>query len=284
MKKIILISFLSIVTAYCRAQIDLEHTFENSYITNGYYVYPGIIPFLTSTHGGMYYQYDEKSKIITLYNTDYSLYKSIHIDNNIIISGGEYTLTYILYISDKLFNDNDLIEFVAVYRSDSIYKIDSISGSKMQYKIKDENDNTLKDFPEKYYGGFYIFYIGNNSYKLMIEYWDVGFHLNHDVYSVPGTLPAGYPNGTKYEEYNKVQNYPFPNPANNFIELPYKLSMGESTIMNIYDGNGKLIEQKRIDSTFDRILLNTTSYKSGVYIYKYNGIINKFIVTNTLTN
>jgi hypothetical protein len=35
---------------------------------------------------------------------------------------------------------------------------------------------------------------------------------------------------------------------------------------------------KNIDAAFNVIKLNVESYKSGIYIYEYNGISNKFIV------
>lgn len=74
------------------------------------------------------------------------------------------------------------------------------------------------------------------------------------------------------------QTNPYPNPAAHTINLPYQLNSGEQTDMQIYDVNGKLIATKRIDVTFDKIVLNVSGYEKGMYVYKYNGKSAKFVV------
>ncbi len=46
--------------------------------------------------------------------------------------------------------------------------------------------------------------------------------------------------------------------------------------MNIYGINVELIESKRIDSVFDKILLDVSGYAKGTYLYEVNGASNRF--------
>jgi hypothetical protein len=96
-----------------------------------------------------------------------------------------------------------------------------------------------------------------------------------DIYSLPGTIPNNI-----QENVGKSTSMqpPFPNPSHSIVNLPYKLEQGQSSKMRIFNINGQLIETKNIDATFNVIKLNVESYKSGTYIYEYNGISNKFIV------
>jgi len=70
----------------------------------------------------------------------------------------------------------------------------------------------------------------------------------------------------------------FPNPASDYINIGYKLSDKAKTMMNIYNAKGQLIDQKQLNSNENTLKLNVSSYKSGMYLYEYNGVSNKFIV------
>ena len=94
-----------------------------------------------------------------------------------------------------------------------------------------------------------------------------------EIYSLPGSIPSSI---SKLESLNMLPAYP--NPTRAIINLPYVLEKGQTAVMRIYNINGQLSDQKEIDSSFDRILLNVESYHPGIYFYEYNGITNKFIV------
>lgn len=70
----------------------------------------------------------------------------------------------------------------------------------------------------------------------------------------------------------------FPSLTNNRINLPYNLNQDQSATINIYNLRRQIVEQKIIDRTFDQLKLNVNNYPTGVYIYEYNGISNKFTV------
>ena len=52
--------------------------------------------------------------------------------------------------------------------------------------------------------------------------------------------------------------------------------------MNIYDINGRLIEQKPIGYHFNNIVLETSDYKAGTYIYEYTLVSLKEMLTEKI--
>jgi hypothetical protein len=80
------------------------------------------------------------------------------------------------------------------------------------------------------------------------------------------------------DEVQIVKQFAYPNPAKTTIYLPYQLKLGETSVMHIYNAYGQLIETKKIDATFNTILLNVSNYSKGVYIFEVNGAGNKFVV------
>ena len=109
----------------------------------------------------------------------------------------------------------------------------------------------------------------NNKMIVYLRDWENGWVS--EIYSIDG-----------YDLNEKVMatsfGHAYPNPARNTISLSYNLNKGEQAEMLIYDANGKMIEKKTIDSTFDKILLNVESYTPGIYFYSVNGVSHKFVV------
>jgi hypothetical protein len=257
MKKIV-ISFILVITFITvEAQINLEHTFTSDYL--------GVSWFISNSNGIMYYSItDTITNQIKIYNQDYSIYKSVTINRPTGYSMG------ITNPSEQLFNTNNEIEFLIFlmkYTTQNIYETKMI--------LYDENASVIKDFGTyNYFAQPYVVSNGNTS-KLLIK--GISANANSQfvdqIYSLPGS-PANIISNFKFSNVQPA----FPNPSNSIVNLPYKLENGQETTMNIYNSNGQLIEQKIIDSTFDRIVLNVQSYKQGIYIYSYNGISNRFIV------
>jgi hypothetical protein len=54
----------------------------------------------------------------------------------------------------------------------------------------------------------------------------------------------------------------YPNPAKTIIVLPYVLEKEQTSMIKIYKLNGQLVEQKQIDSDFDKLFLNVEFYQS----------------------
>ena len=251
MKRTFAILGLMILTLSMKAQISLEHSFSSQ----GYYTW-----YFNTSEGLRYYSFNTTTNKLTFYNVDYSIYKTLTMT---IASG--YKIYSIVCVSDKLFNSDNLIEFIFV----------TSNGTDYSMKLYDENQNELKDFGNRYSASVIT---GNGISKLFVmqltydSTTKLYTYLN-EIYSLPGSLPTI----VSSQKSANIQTA-YPNPTNTFVNLPYKLPNGQTSMMRIFDSNGQLVEQKQIDSTFDMILLNVESYHSGLYFYEYNGYSNKFIV------
>jgi hypothetical protein len=251
MKKVVTILGLMILTISMKAQISLEHSFNSQ----GYYTW-----YFNTEAGIRYYGYNTTTNQLTFYNIDYSVYKTITMN---IASG--YKFNSIYCVSDKLFNSDNLIEFIFV----------TYNGTDYSMKLYDENQNELKDFGSRYYA---VVVTGTSNTKLFVRQitynstTQLSSYLD-EIYSLPGSLPTS----VSTLKFSNIQTA-YPNPTNKIINLPYELENEQTSIMRIYNSNGQLLDQKQINSTFDRIILNVESYHRGIYYYEYNGISNKFIV------
>lgn len=239
------------------AQITLEHTFSNEN--------SAVMVFNTNS-ATYFYVLNSTNNQLKIFNSDYSVYKTVTLN----VQTG-YKLSNVYQFSTKLFNTDDKIEFFV-----SSYQISNSSVSSL--KLYNENGEILKDFGNR--ASAMVFTTTSNQTKLDVWGYTIDNTTNPatlnyitDIYILPGSLS----NGLKSLELEGIEQ-PYPNPTNSIINLPYKLDYGMTSVMSIFNLNGKLIEQKQIDHTFNNILLDVKNYKSGVYIYKYNNITNTFIV------
>lgn len=237
---------LLVLSINLNAQIYLEHTF------------PGYVLMTSTNIEQLYYVTDEN--IITLYNDDYTLYKTIQID----VPYG-YKVYLYANISNHLFNTDDLVEFTLTFK-------DTLNNSGFLLKLFDENGNELFNFGNSPQGSVHQTINGNLRFYVFgyINYPNPPYHT--EIYSLPGYM-------TSFTELNEFNNHaPYPNPASNYIYLQYQILRTESVNMNIFDSNGQLIEKKRIGGDFNQILLDVSGYESGMYIYRYNDRSGRFIV------
>jgi hypothetical protein len=239
-----------------KAQITLEHTF-NDYVE------------FSGTHMGYDYRGDvglfiyQDCNQIKLYNTDYSLYKSINI------SLADYDCFSVYYFTKELFNNDNKIEFLVMFEKwdETDWKLTCKS------ILYNEDATILKDFGESIDGFTHLIYKVEEQYKLFVYRTDSDGKTTTEIYSLPGkTTSIAPPTG------NNISKSPYPNPTNATITLPYKLNQGETSMMHIYNTNGQLIETQQIDAAFDKILLNVSRYTKGMYLYEVNGVSKRFVV------
>lgn len=235
-----------------QAQINLEHTFNsNSNHVQWFYQSSQI----------MYYYTDGNN--LYFYNEDYSLYKSLTIPNP-----NGYSFAGIRIPSDFLFNNNSLIEFICLFSKSN--------PSEVQSKLYDENGNILQTFNNSLPMGvnYGVHNTTNSGYRLTMQRFSAyPSTYVYDIYSLPGTLTSIETNAeiTIYEN-------PFPNPSKDFIYLPYSINKEEISEMKIYSIEGQLMETRKIEGFSNEILINTISYPSGIYIYRYQDKSGSFVV------
>lgn len=183
----------------------------------------------------------DESITFTIYNQDYSIYK------NFTIPYYEVTCEYACMISPELC-------YIEWYDDDYI-----CTGI-----LYDTDGNIIKVKEDWLFNEYNV--LNNN-----LIFFENRHEDTYEIYSIDG-----------YESVKNVRTtsfgHAYPNPARNTISLPYNLNKGEQAEMLIYDVNGKMIEKKTIDSTFDKILLNVESYTPGIYFYSVNGVSHKFVV------
>ncbi|MPN42380.1 hypothetical protein SDC9_189937 [bioreactor metagenome] len=167
-----------------------------------------------------------------------------------------------MYVTTKLFNDDEKIEF--------IYEFSDVTYTNTLYKLTNEDGENLFDFvnevPSNTYTAKTGDFIFTTSSKIN-NVWYTNFYSTQKKSTQTESLSL----------INRVVQ-PFPNPADQIIYLPYHIDSGEHTDMKIFDVNGKLIDEKKIDKASDKVVLNISDYKTGTYIYRYNNKSEKFIV------
>lgn len=260
MRNLILITILIICSYFANSQITLEHTFSSE---SGYFSY------INTNNQTMYWSYNTTTGVLILYADDYSLYKSITISPPTGYQNYSMNLSILTYsLSTKVFNTDDLVEFASLFQSTS-------DPNDLKLLLYNENLQLLKDFGNR--GGIYTFRTVDNETKCGVSGFTLsGSQITYflDIYHLPGNLPVDVDNvfSSIYEPI------PFPNPTRTYIAIPISLNENETTILNIFNQNGQIIES-RVISGFEKILnIDVQEYTPGLYFYQYNNIKEKFIV------
>ncbi|MEI8048385.1 MAG: T9SS type A sorting domain-containing protein [Bacteroidota bacterium] len=260
MRKVIILAITVLMNIALKGQIILEKTYS---ITSS----EPITYSLYQVNKNIYYSeavgyvlFDSRDNSLKIYNLDYSLQSS----KTILIPPG-YEMYYFMQPSKYLYNNNDKVEFTAIFIKTGEYKYIT--------QIQDEDGNSLVQL-----NGYVNLtdYIANNKFMMKATYME-SINANdvykEEIYSLGGIVPTG----NSFIELPSVEN-PYPNPSNTIINIPYELQGSNVAVLSIYNSNGQIVETKKIDSYFKEIRLNVSNYQPGVYMYEYNRITNLFIV------
>jgi hypothetical protein len=240
------IAFLFIAIT-SKSQIVLEQTYTN-----------GEMHLANLTQSGYkYYTLDRINYKIILYNTNHSIFQTINLTPP--PTGYEYILGY-NSLSDNLFNADNLIEFVMTYRKTS-------SPYNTMGYVFDENNTVLLNIGRCIVPS--IINVGGN-YKLKTPR-----NPAQDttlIYSLPGSLPCdpcGGPAGIiKNSNTSNTLPNAFPNPSSSQISIPYVFTNNETVgKICVYDVNGKMIKEFKVDNKFETLILDTQEFTAGTYYY-----------------
>lgn len=285
MKKLIITTFATLLFAFTsKSQIVLENTYSIANTTKK----SGLTLVKLEISGEKYCLYNIKAKIITLYNLNHSIFKTINlVPLTKYRTGTNDSTVSIAYISENLFNSDNLIEVLSF---DGNWYTEINSGDYGSLNIFNELGNVIFSgdslMPTSkrgatYYGmedGNFIFNTTVGSKMFLYSYKNNT--PTQKVYSLPGQLI------TSIQKLNTDYNnaLPFPNPTNNSITVPYKLDNGKEGKLVINDINGKMLFEYKIDTNFDNVLVDTNTMTAGNYFYSiYSSdkkvATGKFIVT-----
>jgi hypothetical protein len=265
MKKITLILILSLIASLSFAQITLEHEYSSPYDGNGRQRTTIIKLELDGYKYCMYNKdYDLKQdSAIYLYNLDHSIYKTIvhKLDKSERIG-------QIDYVTQNLFNLDSKVELLI-----STYDINYVNYTKV---ISEDGNLLFSDSLATDGDDRRSIQNTPNGSKLLLN-----GERTAKIYSLPGKLElTGVEN---FDQKNK-DLYPFPNPSNNIINIPYKLNAKEIAKVTITDYLGKVIKTYTVDNAFNTLIVNLDDLNIGTYLYtveKERDIISqgKFIVS-----
>jgi len=251
-----------------KSQITYETTFNVGILSEVY----------LRSSGWKFMDLNIVSHQLTLYNLDYSVYKSIAIP-----SGGG-TLTNVYFITENLFdNDSTDLEYAAMYGAGSGFNTFPIT------TIFDETGNQLFSADSVYpSGGDWLLYFGYSPFPILATDSGTFMLLNSNgfpilprtkIYKLPGTfdLPTCCESGSflggtnQYlTGYNSGFNmYSAPNPAKNFtkvyFELPENITTGQLVFFNTLANE---VKRFTVDDLFNYIQVSTDDLPSGTYSYK----------------
>lgn len=220
----------------------------------------------------MYTVTDAANNRMTLYNKDYFLYKTVSFT-----PPAGYIISHPDYITRDLFNADDKIEFIVILElSPTPEHLNTLSIC----RIYNEDGTVIKDLGTAYSFNSTVHKISaDNSWRLAVNKMSYsqssGTKSITEIYSLPGNAST---DNISPQNIKNNQLFAYPNPSNTIINLMYQLKQGEKNTMNVFDIQGKLIEQIQLDYTFNQFPLDVSAYRTGVYIYEINGTRNKFIV------
>ncbi len=215
-----------------------------------------------------------QNTIIKIYNLDNSLYKTIDIGN----------ADNVRDISQHIVNNDDKLEFM-IQRFSVTNPDGSINTPQSFYIINEDLEELFRldewsvqetAIDSRIHEDTFL-YQTSEGVKLILGRRDLNSNaVQSRIYSLGG-------NGTL--STNKVsvteERSAYPNPSSEIVNIPYTALNNEIVEIKIYSINGKLIATKKMDSQFEKLALNVSSYAQGTYIYSIKNSLgeykNKFI-------
>jgi len=191
-----------------------------------------------------------------------------------IIAGSNVTRKLILYNDDF---SNDIVEAEVTIKSDGQQYASGI----ISYQLAlGSHMDIAANFQVPAKGGN-IMELELSTYKSGVMKFQESkfFNISGNALGATSSNVTFFPNsGISLLSAEISQTGIYPNPAFQIIYIPVNLPQGETTVLNIFNSDGKLIDQKQINNGVKIISLNVEDYPSGLYIYSYNNTRGKFIV------
>ncbi len=238
-----IISLSFILPLLLNAQISLQHTFS------------GMSAGISSLSDGSikYYAMNVAGQQCLIYSDGFVLEKTV----NIPIPFG-YTLYDIQYVTDNLFDTDDLIEMaITYYRYDTVAYYYEYGGM-----VINENGTILLSMPGS--GYLSLMQPTETSYQMFSWVYDYSVYpttVDTKVYSLPGSWI-----NTRTEELYSLKNPAWPVPANEQVNIPVPDNTAPGELL-IFDMNGRQIRKINTQKGQGLLPLNISQFASGIYHY-----------------
>jgi len=247
MKKTIITTLFVLVYFTVFSQISLENTVDGA-----------LFSVELEDVGKKYFIAEYVNNQCIIYNTDYSTYKTIDI-----AVPSFYWLYEIVYVSTKVFDNDDEVELLAVYQS-YVYITDTTGYYVYQIRVIDEDGSLMLDIPN---GGYStVISNGPDENKLLVFVYDFSvspYLVSTNIYSIYG-FPVSLPDELSFSDRLNA----YPNPAHDRIIIPYEIdnSINDAEII-ISNVNGVEIAIYKVNINSKEMSLNVSAYSKGLYFY-----------------
>ena len=242
-----------LISALCMTGISLlaQPVFEKTYSESANICY-------LESKGQVYFSMDVINKQCLLYTMDHSFYKSIDLP----MPEGYY-LADIQYVSEHLFNSDDLVELVYIYS-----KYVPTTGSyyyTFETKLINENGTVLETFPGA--GHTNVIETIDNGKKFLVYEYDYSV-IPYRTYTHVYKLPQSSTKSAEFSALTSGIGNPYPNPANHQVHIPVELPDGISSAqLVLYNLNGQKVLSYPVRGSDENILLPTRQMDPGTYLY-----------------
>lgn len=228
-----------------------QPVFENTYSESANICY-------LESKGQVYFSMDVINKQCHIYNMDHSLYKSISLP-----TPEGYYLADIQYVSENLFNNDQLVELVYIYS-----KYVPTTGSyyyTFETKLINENGNVLETFPGA--GLTSVIETIENGKKFLVYEYNYAV-IPYRTYTHVYSLPESASKSADFFDRSSVLANPYPNPAKHQVHIPVELPGNIfSAQLVLYNLNGQKILSYPVSDADEHILLPARQLDAGTYLY-----------------
>jgi|SRR6185437_12855040 len=237
MKNLLLLALCAFLAQATFAQIGLEHTFPG-----------GVNVIKINATDYRYVTIDTTNNLVSIYNTDYSLDKSITLQRP---TGTYYGSN--AFVSKNLFNSNNTYQAGITMVTK---KGNSANG--YYYYVFDEDGSVLWKSQNYYY---YATYFNTSSGTKMVL-----TSLQGDTQQVYGLIGHYFASSIRPIGDDSSGTQVYPNPAVDHIFISVH-SQAQSTDMGISNMNGQILQHLTLSPGQICVNINTRSLPTGVYIY-----------------
>lgn len=200
-----------------------------------------------------------ESNIINIYNSDYSLYKTINVQSPMGFSTVSFPTAdnFDFVISKHIFNNDDKLEILIAFYGNEQYR----------FQVINEDGVIIKNFDNTYYDYDIELFTDKtvNKNKLVL----LNTANASEVYTLPSSSLA-----SKEIEYQRTLSA-FPIPTNKILNV-FNPGNGANKV-EIYDASGKMVVSKSFNINENRISVDVENLPKGNYIYKIGNLSSKFI-------
>ena len=235
---------------YAGAQPSLEHTYPIS----------ASICKLEKL-GEKYFSMDVTGKQCRIYNLDHTLYRQVSLT-----VPADYYMYNIQYVSQHLFNQDDLIEFVYTY---SKYNLTETSYYYSYETVVINENGTVVMGPLTGAGYTEVLETENNGRKFLVyvyDFYQIPATTMTMVYSLPDE-PSEPLKSDRVRNSYQLGN-PWPNPSGGMFNIPVKLppdvDAGELILYNIH---GQEVMRHPVEGHEEVLKLQNGTLLPGTYIY-----------------